>query len=425
MNWLAIIIPVLCAIVALVFFRNKVAIWEPFIPILLTAFIIVFFKFIGIQSLTKDTEYWGNYVTKISWYQEWDEWIEQTCTRTYPCGSDSKGNTKYCTEPYDCSYCANHSQYWTLTLNDNKEIKISNAYFNYLKTKFKTVPIFVDMHRDFYRIDGDKYVIKYPNTYDAFEFYATEHKYENKIQASTSIFNYPKIQASDTVEYKLYNYPTIVNNELPAILTPATIPVKIDEQRRFSYINGMLGMSKQVRVWVCLFDSKNSRAGYMQEAYWKRGNKNEFVICIGTNKNRDIHWVHIFGWSAKKILDIETRNFIKGKKKLNLSELGIWLYPEIEQKWEMSTFEEFNNLVVEQPTWSIIITWIITICSCLLLYLWIIKNRFVSNDINGDGYEEYNESDKYDLSKIKYISIKIKIIISKIKKFFINIIKHK
>lgn len=411
MIWVPIIIPVLFAIVALIFFYKKIAYWEPFIPIAVTILFIVFFKYVGVTSLTKDTEYWGNYVTEVKWYQEWDEWIEQTCTRSYPCGTDKDGNTKYCTETYDCSYCQNHPEYWTLILDDNQEIKIDDSYYLYLKKKFGTKSVFNDLHRDFYHIDGDMYSNKYPNTYEAYEYYATEHKYENRIQATTSIFNYPEVDTSTFKKYKLYNYPKVINNEVQSILAPQTIPVKIDEQRKINYINGKLGMSKHIKIWICLYEYSTDDAGYKQEALWKRGNKNEFVICIGTNKNRDINWVHIFGWSKEKTIDIETRNYILAQKKLNLSKLGDWLYIEVQNKWTMTNFDEFNDLSIEPPTWSIITTWIVSLIACILLYIWILMNQFTPTEIQNENndFSSTNIYFKKIKKQIKNLFIKIKI----------------
>lgn len=411
MIWVPIIIPVLFAIIALLFFYKKIAYWEPFIPIAATLLFIVFFKYVGVTSLTKNAEYWGNYVTEIRWYQEWDEWIEQTCTRSYPCGTDSKGNTEYCTETYDCSYRLYHPEYWSLILDDSQEITIDKAYYSYLKKKFGTKSVFNDLNRNFYHIDGDMYSNNYPNTFESFEYYATEHKYENKIQATTSVFNYPEIDSSDFKKYKLYDYPKIVNNDVQSILTPKSISIQINEQKKINYINGRLGRSKHIKIWICLYEYSTDDAGYKQEALWKRGNKNEFVICIGTNKNRDINWVHIFGWSKEKTIDIETRNYILAQKKLNLSKLGDWLYIEVQNKWTMTNFDEFNDLSIEPPTWSIITTWIVSLIACILLYIWILMNQFTPTEIQNENndFSSTNIYFKKIKKQIKNLFIKIKI----------------
>ena len=282
-----------------------------------------------------------------------------------------------------------------MVLNDGKEIEISKNYYEQLMKKFGSKKIFVDMNRSFYHIDGDMYKTLYPNTYEAFEYYASEHNYENKVQASTSIFNYPKVSDKDTAKYKLYNYPDVKGDYVNSILAPKNIKITQDEQKRFNYINGMLGLTKKVKVWICLFTYETDRAGFMQEAYWKRGNKNEFVICIGIDKNKNINWTHIFGWSKKKTIDIETRNFVLEQKKLNLTKLGDWLYIEIKEKWVKTSFKDFEYLAIEPPFWAILTTWIVSFLSCIGIYIWIVKNQFTSTDINGDGYDEF-EKDKND-----------------------------
>lgn len=414
MIWLPLIIPVLFAIAALVFFRKRIAFWEPFVPIAATALIIVIFRFIGITSLTKDKEYWGNYVTEVRWYQEWDEWIEQTCTRSVPCGTDSQGNTTYCTETYDCSYRDYHPQHWAMILNGGEEIRISESYYNSLKRKFGTSSLFVDMHRDYYTIDGDMYSNNYPNTYESYEFYASEHSYENKVQASTSIFNYPEVTKEDITKYGLYDYPNVKNDMLSAVLAPKDYKVTAAEQKKFDYINGILGTSKKIRVWVCLYYCVNDRAGFMQEAYWKRGNKNELVTCIGIDRRGNINWVHVFGWSKNKAIEIETRNYVHDQKKLDLSKFGDWLFTEVKTKWLKTSFKEFEYLSIQPPFWAVMVTWIVSLMACLGIYFWALTNAFTSEDYNGDGRNEFNENDD---SRIRQS-------IENIKSFFVNICKN-
>jgi len=419
MIWVPIIIPILFAIFALIFFRKQIAFWEPFIPVAATLLIIVFFKFIGVSSLTKDKEFWGNYVTEVRHYEHWDEWIEQTCSEQYACGTDSKGNTTYCTRYYDCSYRKDHPEYWTMILNDGTEHDIEYSYYNYLKNKFNTKSTFIDMNRDFYHIDGDMYSNLYPNTYDAYEFIASEHSYENKVQASTSIFNYPEIDTSDIKRYKLYDYPEVKNSQLNAILAPNTIKITADEQKKYDYINGIFGQDKKVRTWVLLFESPFDIAGFKQEALWKRGNKNELIVCIGVDKSRNITWVHVFGWAKEKLIEIETRDFVKEQKVLNLSALGDFLFTEVQTKWKKTSFKDFEYLAIEPPTWAYVTIWIVSFVVCIALYFWIIVNQFTSTDYNGDGYDEYNENDD---SKIQYILNRINKFFFNIKDFFVNIL---
>jgi len=76
---------------------------------------------------------------------------------------------------------------------NNNQLGVFGIVSSTLKNKFGNTRVFVDMNRDYDTDDGDMYLTKYPNTYKSYEFYATKHSYENRVQASTSIFNFPEV----------------------------------------------------------------------------------------------------------------------------------------------------------------------------------------------------------------------------------------
>ena len=99
-----------------------------------------------IKANTTDTEYYGGYIVKVRHYDEWDEWIERTCTRQVPIGKDKDGNTIYKEEEYDCSYRQYHPEYWVYVTNlSNFEIPLSDKLFEYIRKRFGSPMVFVDM----------------------------------------------------------------------------------------------------------------------------------------------------------------------------------------------------------------------------------------------------------------------------------------
>ena len=98
MEIIAFVLPFVVAIFLLIFFRKETT-WYEYL-LLIVPSILVFFitRAIMIGYNTTDTEYLGDYITKVRHYDEWDEWIHRTCTRQVPCGKDSNGNTRYRTE---------------------------------------------------------------------------------------------------------------------------------------------------------------------------------------------------------------------------------------------------------------------------------------------------------------------------------------
>lgn len=372
MIWLPLIFPVALVLVLLVFFRHKVAIWEPLVPILGTLLIIVFFRYIGIESVTKDTEYLGNYVTELRHYEDWDEWIHQTCYRTTRIGKTTIST------PYDCSYRSYHPERWTVITNNQKEHSVSFNYWKELRNKFGSPDQFVELNRHYYTKDGDLYSNLWTGTKSTFAFYGSEHTYENRIQASTSIFNFEEITKQEKQTYNLYDYPEVdQNGNLPSILHTPSDSIYQKDQQDFDWVNGMLGQKKEVRVWVLLFHSRNSTPAKKQQSYWKGGNKNELVICIGVDDSLRPQWSHIFGWSKNANIKIEIRNFIKDQHHLDFEKFSNFVFDEVDQKWQRVSFKEFEYIAVEPPLWAHICAWLFSIAASFYTGWWIVNNDHI------------------------------------------------
>ena len=104
-------IPVITCLILLFGFRQFTAWWE-YLVVLLPSILLSSALYFGLLEIQEtDTEYLGYYVSKVEYYEDWDEWVHQTCTRTW---TDSKGNTH--TETYDCSHSVYHPEYWQMIL---------------------------------------------------------------------------------------------------------------------------------------------------------------------------------------------------------------------------------------------------------------------------------------------------------------------
>ena len=78
---------------------------------------------------SSDIEYLNSRVQSVTYYEPWDEWIDQMCSRQVACGTDSDGNTEYCTEWYDCSYRKYHDSAWVMRSVDKNTFNIGGATF--------------------------------------------------------------------------------------------------------------------------------------------------------------------------------------------------------------------------------------------------------------------------------------------------------
>jgi len=129
MEWLAIIIPLLVVGGLWVFYKAEITIVEALVPPIIIAGLILLFNFLAEKNLTASEEYWTGYIVDTRYYEDWNEYIQQTCTETYACGSDANGNTTYCTRTYDCSYVDYHSEYWQMNDNNGISFRISKSKY--------------------------------------------------------------------------------------------------------------------------------------------------------------------------------------------------------------------------------------------------------------------------------------------------------
>lgn len=382
--WLALIIPVLTAVVLYLFFNHKTIWWEFFIPFLASVLLIFLMKITTEAAQTSDTEYWGEQITHAVYSQPWDE--EVSCRHEIPCShpkycKDDKTNSEYqCGYEhssdghyhlYDVDY---HEEYWKITTEFNNSSYVSKQEFERLATKWNN-KVFTDKHRDFHSIDGDWYVTYFPKQDDKIECFVTEHHYENRVQASHNIVNYPEVTEEDKKIYGLFDYPAISGGyKQQGILGYGDTTQKTAENK-VQIINAKLGPKKQVKLFIIVFRNKGEESAYYQECLWKGGNKNEFVLCIGVDNLMNVKWCKPFSFTEDQDIKIETRNFVKEMKKLNLSKTTDFLKDEIDQKFKRKEFADFNYLTVEPKEWQIVLTFVLTLLINILLSFWIINNE--------------------------------------------------
>ncbi len=210
---------------------------------------------------------------------------------------------------------------------------------------------FKELNRDYHTIDGDEYYSVLPRIdFNIMDYVVSEETYENRIQASHSIFNYEDINPDSAKSMGLYDYPSEDNNHINSLLGYDLYDKDYLNQYLGNY-NGYLGNTKQVKVWFLIFKNKPISKAFQQESYWKRGNKNEVVICIGTDKNNNIKWSHTFTWTRKESVKIDIRDIIANAKSLHEMKAIIdGSMFVIQRDFKRREFHEFDYLEIELPT---------------------------------------------------------------------------
>lgn len=265
-----------------------------------------------------------------------------------------------------------HPPYWQVVDSNGITIGIDGGTFERLCQKFKSRE-FVNLHRCFHSKNGNLYRTVWNGDDLLLEPVVTSHTYENRVKASTSVFKFEKV---DPKTFGLFDYPPIENfYQQRSILGDGGLTQPVAEsilQKR----NAKIGASKQVRLFILVFRDQPIQAGFEQQNYWQNGNKNEFVVTIGVDRQNHVQWCHPFSWTEVESLKIETRDYVVNQKQLDLEKLVNWLIPEVQGKFQRKHFKDFNYLTVEPPMWAVGLTFLFTCMVNAGVGFWIVQNEF-------------------------------------------------
>lgn len=356
-------------------FREKTALWEyavVLVPSLLLFFALKY-SFVYISSL--DKEYLSDLVSKITYYEDWDETVMVTHTRTVSCGN---GKTR--TETYvvpERRYHPKRYVYETVTGETND---VSEDEYKLICYKLNMPAVFKDMHRSYRSKDGDAYVTSWNRTRENSYPVTWTHLYQNKVKASSySIFKYGNLREEEIKENKLFDYPEIKNNDQNPILGFNATDTDIDAVR---YLNGYRGPKNQIHVFILCFNNPSLEVAEMQKAYWQGGNKNEFVVCLGV-KNNKVIWCNPFSWSDEPMLEVKTRDYFIKHPNINFKDYAEWLDTQIDKNWHRKEFNDFNYLSIELSIGRYIAILIIILCYNVGISYWVITNEFTLDKPSG------------------------------------------
>lgn len=381
--YLCLLIPFITLIVLLVFFKHKTLWWEFLIPVGASLIFIFAGKQIAISSMTDDVQYLGGYTQEVRYYEDWNEKVHcrhpKYCKRYKSCCSRTKkGGCSGCWETYQCGWkhaydVDYHPPYWTQETNLGTITINEGRYSDILKKSFKTEAKFHDMNRNYHTNDGDMYYGTWNNADSTLVPVAMEDHYENRPQASHSIYHFTEVDSFDIKQYKLFDYPAIDGHYYQRTLLGIKDPVA---ERKLAILNARLGAPKHVRVFVLVYVDQPLEAGHLQERYWQGSNKNEFVICVGINKSKEVKWVYNFSWTEVEKTKIETRDFMLAQSTLDLNALIDFTEKEINSKWVMRNFHEFDILSIEPSMTAVIWIFILTILVNVGVSWWVIANEY-------------------------------------------------
>lgn len=200
----AILLPIVLTIAAVTLFPKRFVWWEPIIPIVVGLILVVTCKGCTELVACTDTEYWGGYVITASYFESWDEEVPcrhpiyKTETTTNSDGTTSSRQVYVGDEhSYDVD---DHPPYWEMYDSNGERTSINQNEYSTIKSKGSEK--FIDLHRNYHSKDGDQYKVDISTTIIPV---VKEHTYENRVQASSSVYKPKKLAVEE--KKRVYDYP--------------------------------------------------------------------------------------------------------------------------------------------------------------------------------------------------------------------------
>lgn len=343
------------------------------------AIVILLAKVVSVTSQTTDIEIWNSYVTKAEYEEAWNEWVVKQCCS----GHDKEGN---CTSYRDCSECEHHAASWKLYDNLGVSYSSSESEYHNAGRSWNTEEIKTESGRrcecDCWGSgedkDNDTYYYKASEEFDKTIPVVRKKTYENRVKCSKSVFNFTDLDTSEIRAYGLYKYPSVDYITLSANIGYNPILGWSDQKasNRLQRYNARMGSFKQVHMLVLVFHNQPQMAALKQEAYWKRGNKNEFILCLGA-KNKEISWAYVISWTEVEKLKQQVAQEAKNFNTLDsLSGIVDMMASKVKAQFIRKQFKDFSYLRVEPTSTAILITFVLTILTTVGVSLFSILNRY-------------------------------------------------
>lgn len=275
--------------------------------------LILYMVFFTTASNLSDRELLNGYVERAEYYEAWTE--EVTYTEEEPCGTDSDGNTKYCTvtktrEDY-------HPPSWDLITTLGTISIDEGTYGNYVRHWGNEKEVSLSHMDQVSSGDGNMFLCRHAGNLDAKLVPAsTEHRYLNYLKASDSIKKisgqlsgfqdllkpYPKIYAAG---FGPIEVDRVIN---AGVNLPSNWSFILDQQ--LDRLLAQLGASKQVNVLVYTVKTTDPQFGFALDEYWVKGKKNDVIVVIGLNEFPKINFVHVMAWTKVEEFPLMLRNRI-------------------------------------------------------------------------------------------------------------------
>ena len=352
-------------------FHRRLVWWEILLPSLVCVVVIFVLRSLVQYGLTRDTEYWTGWATHSEFHEEWVERRVETETYTENGKTKTREVVRYITHP---------EEYWVYDSNEIS-IGVDRETYRTLEARWNNSKRHTPFRFSASR-NGDIFTTTWDGRRDSMEVVTTAHSFENRVVASENLLDYPEVSDEEVKRYGLYRFPVIRDYYTAPAMLGTFGSGGHQAARLLDEYNALIGKTKQVRMWILVFNDQDRTAGQLQEALWKNGKMNDFVVCIGQREGK-VSWAHVFGWTEAHGLKIDVRDAIERQSELDLVKAVEDTKRLVEGQWIRKDFKDFNYLDVPLPGWAVIVIWIVALAASGSMAYWTLHNEFAEPVVEG------------------------------------------
>ncbi len=353
MHRIAYLFPLVTAVALLLLFRNYDQWWAYLLMVALSDLLL----WLIIRRASRKREYLSGYAVNIQHHEAWTERV--VIQEAY---TDGNGKTRHRTV-IRYHY---HPDIWFMKLNTGVEVHVSESVYDRYRMIWGTERTEIYPYHPNCVGGGGGQLYEWNGVYADAGTSTYNGLYVNYVINSNSIFNTGEVTKEEINEFGLIDYPDIDDTETDVVLCSDNISKRLqiseDIQREYQLFNAFSGENKQIHAFVLVFDAAGGiTTALKQQAYWKGGNKNEFVVCLGVDvEENSVRWCKAFSWCDIPRLESATESYFIEHKELDLLSYASWLTQNV-SLWKRKEFKDFKYLGISLSPWRKVLVYFIAL----------------------------------------------------------------
>jgi hypothetical protein len=402
--WWPLIVPIGVAIALFFTCREKFAWWEPLVLFIPTILVCLIFALTTGNLQTRDKEWCTQKCSRIEYHEkyvrEWEEYVPPTYDED---GNQTGGG-------YWETHTEHHAPHWDKIGENGKSYRMTKKKYELIKRQWLAngqKEVYKDLHHSDQRHKwgcpkgqkcncsdgrGDMFYIQWPASHHTIQTITWTQTWHNRVKATKeTVFRFPEVSEERAAE--LYQLPSPNKDWETNCILGNGGPTQGEANQELLRQNALVGprsandYEKACRMWVLIFnESVRDVDARDQEALWKGGNKNEFILCIGVDKEYKPDWSYVISWTNNNKVKIDVRDYVMDEysgKPIDLVDVVGYMSKRCTEDFTRKTEAEWSYLSVVPPMWAIVVCWAVTLLVNGGVTAFVILNDFTHDDPTG------------------------------------------